>query len=47
MFLLHVSYPSGRQETRSFPSASARTFVMVLLAAQPVTLRLEDPAVQS
>lgn len=40
--LLHLQYPTGRSVTIGFPTAFDRALHMILLAAQPVTLRLED-----
>jgi hypothetical protein len=41
-FLLHLTYTSGGTETRTFPSAFARSLWMIALTHQPVTLRPED-----
>lgn len=45
MFLLHLQYATGHALTIGFPSAFDRALHMILLAAQPVQLRVEDPAV--
>jgi hypothetical protein len=42
MFLLHLTFASGRQETRSFPTRFARALWLITLAGQPVDLRTED-----
>jgi len=42
MFLLHLIYPSGRHETKSFPTRFARALWVITLAGQPVKLRTED-----
>jgi hypothetical protein len=42
MFLLHLTYTNGVQDTMTFTSAFARGLALISLAAQPVTLRLED-----
>lgn len=44
-FLLHITYPTGKVQTCSFPTAFARVLEMVLLSTQPVTLRIEDPII--
>jgi hypothetical protein len=42
MFLLHVRYASGYVSTIPFETAFARALVMIGLASQPVTLRMQD-----
>ena len=42
MYLLHLTFPSGQVQTWTFVSAFARGLVLIALAAQPVTLRIED-----
>jgi hypothetical protein len=42
MYLLHCTDASGFSQTLTFTSAFARGLALISLAAQPVTLRLED-----
>jgi len=44
MYILHIQYPStGYVQTLTFPDAFSRALHMILLATQPVTLRVQDP----
>jgi hypothetical protein len=45
MYLLHLQYASGFRQTLTFPSRFDRSLVLIALAAQPVTIQTEDPAV--
>ena len=47
MYLLHLTYASGRSDTLSFSTAFERGLYVIAFAALPVTLRIEDPAGQS
>lgn len=42
MYLLHLQYATGARLTIGFPTRFDRGLHMILLAAQPVTLRIED-----
>ena len=42
MYLLHIHSSNGMVMTVTFHSAFARTLAMIPLAAQPVTLTIED-----
>jgi hypothetical protein len=44
LFLLHLRYPSGREQTLSFPTAQARGLYLITLSAQPVAFQTEDRA---
>jgi hypothetical protein len=44
MFLLHITYASGRIQTVPCPSAFSRSLLVIALANQPVIMRLEDPS---
>jgi len=44
MVLLYITYASGYVHVRSFPTEFERALHMILLAAQPVTLRIARAA---
>jgi hypothetical protein len=44
MALLYVTYPTGYVHVLSFPTEFERALHMILLAAQPVTLRIARAA---
>jgi hypothetical protein len=45
MYLLHLTFPSGSQETLSFSTAFERGLWIIALASLPVSVRPEDPPV--
>jgi len=42
LYLLHIHHRSGHVQTLTFPSVFSRGLQMIALAAQPVTLRVEE-----
>lgn len=40
MLLLYIAYPTGRTSVLSFETAFDRALHIIMLAAQPVTLRI-------
>lgn len=44
MYLLYITHASGYVQVLTFPDTFSRALHMILLAAQPVTLRIGDYA---